>query len=272
MKTKRVLIGSPIHQKPKILEEFLLSLKQLKRDTSYVDYLFIDDNELKESSELLDSFLEEDNERVKIWKSEQIDPYHCTEKDHAWNDKLIQKVAHFKNRMIEKAKELAYDFLFLVDSDLVMNPNTLEQLISREKDIISEIFWTRWQPEIPELPQVWVADQYTLYHVKKGEELSDVEKAIRQFVFLQQLRKPGVYEVGGLGACTLISKKALEAGVNFNEIKNVSFIGEDRHFCIRAQVLGFSLYVDSHYPAYHIYRETDLNGVEEFRMNGNPSK
>ena len=29
--------------------------------------------------------------------------------------------------------------------------------------------------------------------------------------------------------------------------------GEDRHFCIRAAALGLSLYVDTHYPAYHIY-------------------
>jgi hypothetical protein len=67
-----------------------------------------------------------------------------------------------------------------------------------------------------------------------------------------------------LGACTLISSKALKAGVNFSEIKNVSFWGEDRHFCIRASALGFSLFVDTRLPAYHIYREKDLDGAAAY--------
>src|SRR5690606_16569030 len=44
--------------------------------------------------------------------------------------------------------------------------------------------------------------------------------------------------------------------------KNISFWGEDRHFCIRAQALGFDLFVDTNYPAFHIYREDDLQVLE----------
>ena len=40
------------------------------------------------------------------------------------------------------------------------------------------------------------------------------------------------------------------------------------HFCIRASALGFDLFVDTHYPAYHIYRECYLNRVEEFKKDG----
>lgn len=88
---------------------------------------------------------------------------------------------------------------------------------------------------------------------------------MRQLHFLNTLRRPGIYEVGGLGACTLISRRALEAGANFSKIKNLSLTGEDRHFCVRAAVLGFPLYVDTHLPAYHIYRNKDLEGVSTYR-------
>lgn len=54
------------------------------------------------------------------------------------------------------------------------------------------------------------------------------------------------------------------SGVRFKEIKNLSFFGEDRHFCVRAAALGFSMFMDTHYPAYHIYRESDLKGSEKF--------
>lgn len=43
-----------------------------------------------------------------------------------------------------------------------------------------------------------------------------------------------------------------------------NLLGEDRHFCIRAAALGLRLFVDTHYPAYHIYRSADLAGAERF--------
>jgi len=38
----RVLVGSPVYQKPEILECFLKSLKNLNRRTISIDYFFID--------------------------------------------------------------------------------------------------------------------------------------------------------------------------------------------------------------------------------------
>jgi hypothetical protein len=75
---------------------------------------------------------------------------------------------------------------------------------------------------------------------------------------MARLREPDIYEVGGLGACTLISAKALNAGVNFAPLKNISFWGEDRWFCIRASAKGFPLFLDTHFPATHLYRESEV--------------
>lgn len=104
------------------------------------------------------------------------------------------------------------------------------------------------------MPQVWLYDEYSMVHKESPEVLNDTEVNKRYNNFIQQLRKPGIYEVGGLGACTLISKQAIDKGVNFTKIYNSSFWGEDCHFCIRAAALGLKLYVDTNYPAYHIYR------------------
>lgn len=84
--------------------------------------------------------------------------------------------------------------------------------------------------------------------------------------FLQQLKRPGTYKVGGLGACTLISRRALDIGVSFKEIYNLGLIGEDRHFCVRAAALGLELYADTHYPPFHIYRESELTGLDEYKQ------
>ena len=262
----KILLGSPIRQKPEILREFLLGISELSLGALLnVEFFFIDDNIEKESSQLLVQFSEE-NPNTILTKAQDDRPYICNESTHIWEEELIWKVAKFKNHIIQKALKVDYDYLFLVDSDLVLHPKTLEHLVSLKKDIVSEIFWTKWEPDFPELPQVWMSDQYNLYKSLRGESLTQEEVLKRVQIFINQLKVPGVYQVGGLGACTLISKKALHSGVNFGEIYNISFVGEDRHFCIRAGALGFDLFVDTQYQAYHIYRLSEIEGLKEFKI------
>ncbi|AVQ47703.1 hypothetical protein C7M60_00850 [Clostridium botulinum] len=265
IKKKKVLLGSPIYQKPEILSEFLKSLEELQKKYYELDYFFIDDNTNKQSSNLLEDFKNKYSNGVELQCSYLKDKYICTNFTHSWNENLIWKVANFKNLMINKAKEKDYDYLFLIDSDIIINPNTIDNLIEDNKDIVSNIFWTQWTSNTEELPQVWQMDFYKQYFMKRGEKLSQTELENRKKSFINILRKQGIYEVGGLGACTLISKEAIKKGVNFKEIPNISFWGEDRHFCIRAQALGIKLYVDTIYPAYHIYRSEDLQGINQYK-------
>ncbi len=267
-KKYRILLGSPIRQKPLILQEFLQSLDRLEKVNYTIDYFFIEGNDHPESKKLLADFAKDKGSRCLLFSESEAmlkTACICNESTHYWREDIIWKIASFKDQMIQKAKEEKYNYLFLVDSDLVLHPHTLEQLILAKKDIITNNFWTKWTPDSPPLPQVWVSDHYTLFHHEINEQLTQEEIHKRTLDFLQMLQKPGVYEVGGLGACTLISQEALNRGVSFARIKNLTFWGEDRHFCIRAAALGLTLHADTHYPAYHIYRESELAGVEEFK-------
>lgn len=260
----RILLGTPVNQKQTILKEFLASVMELNTDNYQLDYYFIDNNEELASKELLLSFKEKKPSTI-IEYVEDINIYKRNHHTHFWNDALIWRVADYKNKMIQKAITDQYDYLFLVDSDLILHPKTIDYLIKAEKDIISEVFWTNWQPNTQKQPQVWMFDEYKQWEQSPGERLTDNEVSERYQQFIKKMQTPGVYEVGGLGACTLISKKALLSGVNFNRIKNLSFWGEDRHFCIRAAAIGLSLYVDTHVPPLHLYRESDLEEIESYK-------
>lgn len=261
---ERVLLGSPIYQKPKILSAFLASLSSLSEDTFEVDFVFIDDNIDSESSNLLKQFKAEEENAI-IFEGEKKSEYICDDNStHKWTHNLTLKVAEFKNKIIEYALAERYDYLFLIDSDIVVHPYLIEHLKKQRKMVISEIFWTQWHAGQGYGPNVWLYDQYGLAPLEFGETLSQEETELRSNQFLTKLKIPGVYEVGGLGACTLIDREALQKGVNFNPIKNLTLIGEDRYFCIRAIVLGVNLYVDTHFPAYHIYREKDLAGLPDY--------
>ncbi|MGX9132924.1 glycosyltransferase [Rummeliibacillus sp. JY-2-4R] len=262
----KILLGSPIHQKPAILKEFLSTIAKLQNEHYYLNYFFIDNNEDPLSKEYLRDF-KNSNDCTSIEYAEDINVYVRDDQRHYWNEQLIWKVAEYKNKMIDKAMEEDYDYLFLVDSDLILHPETINYLLKANKDIISEVFWTKWETHADEQPQVWISDEYKQWVQQRGETLSEEEVVVRYQQFISKMRTPGVYEVGGLGACTLISRNALQAGVNFKQIKNLSFWGEDRHFCIRACALGLSLHVDTHVPPLHLYRDSDLQKVESYRMN-----
>lgn len=232
-----------------------------------IDYAFIDDH--NEHHELQNFSLRYPNARIipAQANSPKNETYQCDETTHHWQETLIWKVAGFKEQFIALALAEGYDYLFLVDSDLYLHPETLRHLISLEKDIVSEVFWTKWAPDLQALPQVWLSGQYKLYSEPRGEALNEAAANQATLEFLKQLSRPGTYKVGGLGACTLISAKALSAGVSFQEIYNLDLIGEDRHFCVRAAALGFELFADTHYPPYHIYRKSELAGLKQYKKN-----
>jgi GT2 family glycosyltransferase len=255
MTLPRRLTGTPVCQKPQILELFLRSLASVETDKAAVDFFFIDDNQEEESKELLKKFgRARPNVRIEAAPQRNC-AYVTNEETHYWNDSLVLRVADMKNRMIAHAVENGYDYLFLIDSDLLVAPCLLTHLMSLDKDVVSEIFWTSWRPGAAPLPNVWLYDKYDMARPSLDPAAYSAEAA----AFLSKLGAPGVYKVGGLGACTLISAAALRKGLNFSPISNLSLWGEDRWFCVRAAAAGFRLFADTHYPAEHLYRMDDAS-------------
>lgn len=263
MNPHKVLVGSPVCQTPAILARFLASLKALNRTGLLMDYMFVDDNKEDESSRQLERF-ERSESNVTLLSGSNRSSYVCDEGSHHWDDSLMLRVANYKNDIIQYAIDKNYDALFFVDSDLLLHPDLILHLLRQGKEIVSEIFWTSWHEGQSLEPNVWLFDEYDLVPKALGEELGDEERNTRQTAFLKELKAPGLYEVGGLGACTLLKRSALLKGINFSPIPNLTIHGEDRFFCIRAAVLGVGLFVDTRYPAYHIYRPSDLAGASAY--------
>jgi len=269
----KILIGSPIRQKPNILKQFLSGLTEADYRGLDVAYYFVDDNKDNDSSGLLFDFLES-NKNVIIKKGSDLlaqnvdSDYVCSDDEHHWKSENITRITIFKDSIIEYCIAEKFDYLFLVDSDIVIDKRSVKQLISRNVDIVSNVFWTQWQINKNLSPQCfWIPDLYQ-QNIAFNEKMPvDEANRIRSETD-EKLKKPGIYKVDGLGACTMISLSALKKGVRFKEIPNLSVPGEDRHFCIRAGSLGIDLFMDTVYPVYHIYREEYLDRVNEFKSDG----
>jgi len=265
MSKPRILIGSPIRQTPVILKLFLDSLRWLEGESYVIDYVFVDDNTDPLSSDMLRQFAASTGRTSLLTHMAAVGSWKTAPGGgHLWLEDTVWKVAAMKDRILAMGQEGGYTHVFLADSDLLFHPHTLTQLLQAGQDVVSTIYWTRWQVGTTPMPQVWLHGEYETYPLIRQQETSEHDRRLASQRFFAELRVPGLYEVGGLGACTLISRQAIERGVSFREIPNLSYWGEDRHFCVRAAALGIGLFVDTTYPAYHIYREEDLVGAAVF--------
>ena len=218
----RVLIAAPLKQEPKIFREYQNALDRLIIPNGVtVDRFFV----VNDCDEVI----------PEIRNAEYIvintgDRYDKAVNDHIWTSDNLDKMPRLRNACIQRVRYGLYDYLFSIDTDLVLQPETLETLLDADKDIVSEIFWTNgWC-------NAWMHDQ------------SAGMKA--------EWSTPGLYRVGMTGACTLMKAEVFDAGVDYSPIPNIkSLWGEDRFFCIRAACHGFEMWVDSHFPAEHLFTE-----------------
>ena len=247
----KILIGSAIRQDPEILREFLIGLTELEKPCE-VDYCFVLHNLTASSSDVLDNWINLREEKIHL-KTEYDETVYIKNDDitHEWNTELVNKVTEMKDYIIDYAKRGDYDYLFLTDSDQAYHPETLKHLLSRKLDIVGEISWAQWVPLQPEMPNAWMKHPY------------DFDEN-----FMEKLRTKSLLEVAGFGGCYLISREAINRGTSFTRTDKDTNWGEDRYFHIRAKQLGFTSYIDTVYPYFHIYRNSDLLRLTEWKLGG----
>ncbi len=227
---KKILITAPLRQEPKIFQEYQDGLDRLIIPDGYtVDRFFIV-NDCPEVIPYIRNAAYITHDTGDVYKKEPD--------DHVWTDVLIDKMSNLRNMTIQFALAKGYDYWLSADTDLVLNPHTLEYLIAADKDIVAEVFWTVSKAGC--WCNAWMYDQCDYGgQAEKWEE-------------------PGLYQVGMTGALMLVKRHVFEAGVGYARIPNIrnALTGEDRLFSVRAACAGFGLWLDTHAPAWHIYNET----------------
>lgn len=168
-----------------------------------------------------------------------------------------------RDDLVNMAVEAGASHVFVLEPTLLLPPPLLQHLMSLDKNIVAEVFWTQWHETLPPLPNVWISDEYAFCDTRVVGSSPELQSATAT-EFLSMLHQPGTIRVGGMTACTLISREVLLGGVSFKHIPNLSLWDEERHFCIRAAALGFELWADTHYPPLHLYRPTDIGRVDHF--------
>ncbi|WP_292891606.1 hypothetical protein [Nonlabens sp.] len=246
---KKILLFSSLCKPKSVLELSLPSWLQQEAEGFTYDILVYNDNKEVDAEKFTEQFAGL-HQKVSLLDSLFTDA--STYKKHHWTQESVDRIIDIKNRALEISLEHDYDAIFMVDADLVLHPQTLKHLVELEKDFVFEIFWTVFTDQTFAKPNCWDVHSWDYYDAQS----------------ILKLKEKGTYQVGAGGACTLLSNKAVRAGVNFSKIKNMPFGGEDRHICTRAEVLGFPIFIDTHLPAFHIYNSDLVKEAQKWFLNG----
>lgn len=242
----KILLTAPLRQEPKVFEEYQWSLDRLIiPDGVTVDRFFV----VNDCPEVIPHI-----RNAAYITHDTQDAYRKTETTHLWTNGNLNKMSDLRNITIQYMLLKGYDYWLSADTDLVLDPHTVEVLLAANKDIVAEVFWTLNDAGL--WSNAWMYDQTD----QDGQQ--------------EKWMEPGLYKVGMTGALMLCKRRVFEAGVGYARIPNIrnAVFGEDRHFCIRAACAGFDLWLDTHCPARHLYTENEYQEWLKVKENAQRGK
>lgn len=263
----KILIASVVRKPPKVVKAWLQSLQwQHTREPADISFAFIADTKGEPyHDEVLGLLTETPKAVVEIAEpSKGYESYReHTGITRGWSPDAWHRVGDLKNKLLHYAKVNGYDAIWLVDADVLCESWTLQSLLDSRAPIVSGVYWTFWskRSELDAVwqhagPQVWLRHPYTL----SGRTWT--EAGFRQALIDRQR-----VQVWGLGACTLISRAALEKGVSFAKVAELPpgpmSDGEDRHFCARADNLHIEMVADAWPDIYHAYHTDEYDQIDQ---------
>ena len=240
-----IMIGGAVRQDRKTFRAHLESVTSQEDVRDDLVYAYVDDNDERYVGEELSRAGVTAMVREAPQRPEYVS-YGTGGLTHDWGVEAFDWVARLKQGIMDSVRESGVDWLWLVDSDLIVGPSTLGRLLRTAEvqvaDVVFGVFWTDFSSEGMPVPQVWSR------HPGGADAGLVSSLAVR-----------GVERCWGGGACTLISRAALERGVRYwprlgsLPLNPKWWQGEDRTFCLVAEVLGLTMVADGGVDIFHAY-------------------
>lgn len=270
----KVLIASIIRKPPVVVDAFLKTLdwQRVNADCSYAFILNYgpEDAELPAVEQLMTDFAEGHHVKLGRVPAPPQRDYGDGGATRHWASPAFDRVAQLKDQLMEEAVRDGFDYLWLVDADVLCDPYTLQSLLDCGMPIVSGVYWTQWtrhQPNDAQIqhagPQVWLSGSYGL------SGWGWTESEFRQALIDRQLVK-----VSGLGANTLFTRDVLKKGIRFSRWTQLApgpmSEGEDRQLCARAKAMHIPLHADAWPDIYHAYHPAEYDQIPSMlkRLSG----
>ncbi len=228
---KKVLVGAPISDMHRYcFNEFLNAIKNL----SYKDY----DVLLLDNSKEMD-FFNEIKDKVNVVKTKYL-------------KRARDRVVRDHNILRKKVLKEGYDYLLILDQDVIPPKDIIERLLRHNKEVIAGLYFGHHILDDRSnrvMPFAWVFKERKGFW-GKVRYLNDDE-----------VWKPGLVKIAFAGGgCILISRKVLEK-IRFRYSKNFS-VWDDRWLGYDVYKNGFEMWLDNTVKCKHLYLERPFSWNE----------
>lgn len=241
-----IAVGCPIQNRTNTVGFYLTNIYDLNYPKEDILLVFYVNNSTDDTIFILERFQKEHKDKyynILIFEDKNLLD---GEQDHQnrYIKRNFQLFAEVRNTWIKHILPYPIDYIYSIDSDVLVQPDSLKRLIAYNKDIVSCLVWNGKIPPLshPSLKEPFV-DQYNLmkYDPKTDKYLPFPH-------YTKDTIPKTLFEIDLTGACYLIKRRVLDAQVRYGDNKQ----GEDVYFCKQAQKRGFKLFNDPTIGSYHM--------------------
>jgi len=198
----RIVIMSPIHNKKWLLSYFLRAISKI--DYPNKETIFLSNNNDKSIIALLEEYGE-------------VYEYNEVESTAERTSGRYHSLVKIRNKMLDIAfRDNDFDYMFSLDSDVLVVPEIVKNLLSFEKDFIGALVWNDLHFARKDKPN----------HIGNIMNLRGAQK--NHFKHIQPIIRNVLIPVDMTGAVALMSKKVYLSGVRYQYHQQ----GEDPGFAI----------------------------------------
>lgn len=237
-KNPKVLVATPIYEGMNYcLKEFLERIKGL--DYKNFDILLVDNS-------LNEDYFEKLKNIAGIF----------VKRDSNDSNVKMERLISSRNMILEFAKENNYDFILMMDSDVLPPKEIITRLLKHEKEVVSGIYLNYFMSsgKMKLLPVAWnILSEREFEKMKnrlpKGIQRSDVKRHLTE----EELQGEKLLEVFHPSpGCMLLSRKIFENFAYSSERENGKNIADDVTFIKKIREKRFKIFCDTSIKCDHL--------------------
>lgn len=145
-----------------------------------------------------------------------------------------------RERIAEEAVNQDMDYLFMIDDDMITEPDIFERLYEHDKDVVAGLAFTRSQPHSP-----------VIYELNKGYDSVTKSNYYINYTLISY-PKNQLVQCDAVGFGGVLIKVDCLRKMRRPWFMSTSGAGEDIHFCHKAGEAGFKIFMDTSVKMGHI--------------------
>ena len=232
---KKILITAPVHQSIEIFKEYLFSLSHLLVPKGYEVHKYFYLHNCPELKNLL-----KENEYEEVLDNSTYEIF-----SHDFKNENYSALSYMRTAALIKARKENFNYVFSVDSDILIHPKTLFYLLEDNQDIVGMINWSKSFSGDSIVPNC-----YDLEYWKWWEDNSI-------------LKQKGLYERGIISSTVLLGSRIIQnEKINYYPIPNIECSQwEDYALSLKAHIIipDLKMSLDTRLHCRHLYKEKDYN-------------